>query len=358
MGNNHQQEVQVCSAANLVCIQLEVHIWSGRRKMDKTDLIRADPAFARLPEKDLASLGAVKICDPEDIKAFQRIKNKAETVLERAGLPILGAWGIPEVKFDGVLAELMTLKSEFEKLLINFSASFDTRLTMWREAHLAKNPTWKPMFDNLPPAAKAVAGLSFTFHPYRISAPHAENASVNAHFNDEVGGLRGKLLKSVADEANGFIDSLMQQNNSGAVVARAYITPKTVGPIRRATAKLASFAFLDPVMMPVVEHINRILDRMPTKDKIIGTDLLDLKMLANQLRSAQSLQELIRVCEIGRTNSGLNILELDPGTSSDAANGVADVLDFQADTPRSESVTVSTSTPVVAAVPDDSVVYI
>lgn len=353
---NHQETIQVRSAANLVCILLEVHIWSGRRKMDKTDLIRADPAFARLPEKDLASLGAVKICDPEDIKAFQRLKNKAETILERAGLSLLGAWGVPEDKFPGVFAELMALKNEFEQLVLKFSATFEARLTKWREAHLAKNPSWKPMFDNLPNVAKAVAGLSFTFHTYRISAPHADDALVNALFNDEVGGLRGNLLKAVADEANGFIESLMRPNGVGSVVARTYITPKTIGPLRRATARLASFAFMDPVMQPVVAHINTILDRLPAKDKIIGSDLLNLKMIANQLRSAKSLQELIRVCEIGRTN-GLDINETETQVSGDVVAGGLDVLDLEQDM----SVPVAAAqpaTPVATLAGDDSDVYI
>jgi hypothetical protein len=71
-------EVITKSATDLVCVQLEVHIWSGRRHLDKTDLIHANSEFTKLPEKDLANLGSVKICDPEEIKKFNTFKNKAE----------------------------------------------------------------------------------------------------------------------------------------------------------------------------------------------------------------------------------------------------------------------------------------
>ena len=87
------------SAADLVCVMLEVHIWSGRRNLEKTDLVHANPAFNKLPEKDLVSLGSTRICDPEDIKKFQTVKGKADRVLRRAGLPILGSIGVPADKF-------------------------------------------------------------------------------------------------------------------------------------------------------------------------------------------------------------------------------------------------------------------
>ena len=72
------QEVVSKSADGLVCIQLDVHIWSGRRHLDKTDLIHANKEFEKLPEKDLANLGSVKICDPDKIKEFQSLKNRAD----------------------------------------------------------------------------------------------------------------------------------------------------------------------------------------------------------------------------------------------------------------------------------------
>ena len=71
-------------ATGLVCVMLDVHIWSGRRHLEKTDLIHANPEFRKLPEKELANLGSVKICDPDDIKKFQKVKGKAERALKRA----------------------------------------------------------------------------------------------------------------------------------------------------------------------------------------------------------------------------------------------------------------------------------
>ena len=48
---------------NLLALNLNVSLWSARRKMSQEDL-----GGAELPPEDLASLGSKRIADPENLK--------------------------------------------------------------------------------------------------------------------------------------------------------------------------------------------------------------------------------------------------------------------------------------------------
>jgi hypothetical protein len=280
-------------ATDLVCIQLEVHIWSGRRLLDKSDLIHANPEFNKLPEKDLANLGSVKICDPKEIKAFQTLKNKAETVLKRAGLPILGAIGVPSEKYPQVFKELTALKASYDQLVSEFVAAYDAKIEIWRDLHLAQHPEWTQLFRDLPTAQHVGGRLAFKFHPFRISAPaDATHPELNTAFNDEIGGLKGELLREVADEAKKFVLSLSGKREGGVVSKREFITPRTLGPLRRAAVKLNSFAFVDNSIGPLSTLITDLLAEMPD-DRIEGQNLIVLNTLARMLGSKRGLDELV-----------------------------------------------------------------
>jgi Protein of unknown function (DUF3150) len=51
---------------DVVVVSLDVHIWSGRKKLRPEDLT----VSGKLPPKDLVSLGSKKIFDPRALKPF------------------------------------------------------------------------------------------------------------------------------------------------------------------------------------------------------------------------------------------------------------------------------------------------
>lgn len=281
------------SAADLVCVQLEVHIWSGRRLLDKTDLIHANPEFAKLPEKDLANLGSVKICNPEQIKQFQKLKNKAEAVLARAGLPILGAIGVPTGKYAVVHKELEDIKVEYDKRVSAFIAGFDAAISDWKIQHLLAHPEWTSLFKDLPSAAYVLSRLSFKFHPYKIAAPADESRpGLNEYFNNQVGGLKGELIQEVAKEASSFVASLSAQSSGGSVAARDFVTPKTLGPLKRAAQKLSAFAFVDQEIGPLADMLDDMLSAMPDVGRIEGKQLVMLGTIGSLLTNPRGIADL------------------------------------------------------------------
>ena len=66
---------------NLLALNLNVSLWSARRKMSQEDL-----GSAELPPEDLASLGSKRIADPENLKVFGTLKARAFNYLDRHGV--------------------------------------------------------------------------------------------------------------------------------------------------------------------------------------------------------------------------------------------------------------------------------
>ena len=50
---------------HLVVVNLDIHIWTARKKLVPLDL-----GGAELPPEDLASLGSKRICNPDDLRSF------------------------------------------------------------------------------------------------------------------------------------------------------------------------------------------------------------------------------------------------------------------------------------------------
>jgi hypothetical protein len=316
-------------ADHLVCVLLDIHIWSGRRHLEKSDLIQSNPEFSKLPEKELANLGSVKICDPEDIRTFHTLKGQAERVLGRAGLPMLGAIGVPADRFSVVHDELVKLQEQFQALARDFIAAYDQRIAAWKTRHLQTNPDWGPLFHNVPTATHVAGRLSFDFHPFRIAAPAAEKPALNARFEQQLRGLKGELLQEVAAEAARLVTACIEGGRTQAnALPRERVTARTMGPLRRAAAKLTSFRFIDPGVGPLADVIEEVLAGLPLAGRIDGVRLMRVWSLASMLSTPLQAAEMAQLAQqgaaaddlLGLATAGVAVA---PGTAT-RADAVAD----------------------------------
>ena len=77
----------------LTLVMLDIRIWSGRKKLRPEDLRLSGD---EIPPEDLVSLGSKRVCDPESLKAFYRLKQSAERACLRVGTRFLGGFAIPQ----------------------------------------------------------------------------------------------------------------------------------------------------------------------------------------------------------------------------------------------------------------------
>lgn len=308
---------------DLVCVSLDIHLWSGRKRLRKEQLIERNPALGNLPPESLATLGAIKICDPDDLAPFMAVKRQAEKLLAGNGLPLLGTWGIPDAKLESVHKHLTKLQGEFDQLRKELHRDYAVRIDEWRCK--PENIGWQHLISDIPTPEYVAGRLSFGFHMVRVLAPSSdEGSAVNQSFNAQVGGLKGELFSDAAREARVLMDKyLMGRNAAGVVSEREKITQKTLRPLRRIAEKLRSFSFLDPTVEPMAEVIEHCLSLLPSEGPIEGSNLVHIWTLARTIANERAAEEAAALAiHLGSAGEAFESLLLRAGEPADVVKDV------------------------------------
>ena len=261
---------------NLLALNLNVSLWSARRKMSQEDL-----GGAELPPEDLASLGSKRIADPENLKVFGTLKARAFNYLDRHGVRFMSGWAIPEEKAGEIVQELLNIRAEFQKEKEAFLAGYDQNVQAWIEKH----HQWGEIIRNSLVGPDYVrARMDFRWQLYKVAPleQHADNIAVlEAGLAEEVQGLGGTLFDEVAKSA----DDIWRRVYHG----KTEVTHKALSPLRTLHAKLTGLSFIEPHVAPVADIVQAALQRMPKKGNISGTDLLLLQGLVCLLKDSTAL---------------------------------------------------------------------
>ncbi|QXW20151.1 DUF3150 domain-containing protein (plasmid) [Comamonas aquatica] len=246
------QNLKTVSSHDVVCIALEVHLWSARIQLKAEDLQKYSSNLTNLPDTALASLGSVKLCDPEVIRKFERIKREANLLLERTGLPLFGVRAIPVQKFDEVRAKLEEFKEAFKIEALKLLNNYDKVIGDWRTKWEAANPGYGHLLDRIPKPEAVFGRLSFDYHAYRVEPPKGvQDDESGTEFTTKLTGLRGELYAEASREAFILLESTFDKSGS----RRDYITPKTLGPFIRIANRFRDFEMLDPSAVAAAELI-------------------------------------------------------------------------------------------------------
>lgn len=261
---------------NLLALNLNVSLWSARRKMSQEDL-----GGAELPPEDLASLGSKRIADPENLKVFGTLKARAFNYLDRHGVRFMSGWAIPEEKAGEIVQELLNIRVEFQKEKEAFLADYDQNVQAWIEKH----HQWGEIIRNSLVGPDYVrARMDFRWQLYKVAPleQHPNNTAVlEAGLAEEVQGLGGTLFDEVAKSA----DDIWRRVYHG----KTEVTHKALSPLRTLHAKLTGLSFIEPHVAPVADIVQAALQRMPKKGNITGTDLLLLQGLVCLLKDSTAL---------------------------------------------------------------------
>ena len=261
---------------NLLALNLNVSLWSARRKMSQEDL-----GDAELPPEDLASLGSKRIANPENLKVFGTLKARAFNYLDRHGVRFMSGWAIPEEKAGEIVQELLNIRTEFQKEKEAFLADYDQNVQAWIEKH----HQWGEIIRNSLVGPDYVrARMDFRWQLYKVAPlkQHEDNTAVlEAGLAEEVQGLGGTLFDEVAKSA----DDIWRRVYHG----KTEVTHKALSPLRTLHAKLTGLSFVEPHVAPVADIVQSALLRMPKKGNITGTDLLLLQGLVCLLKDSTAL---------------------------------------------------------------------
>ena len=108
-----QNEIKILDQLLLVDLS-GIHLWTARKKL-KPEMLEG-----KIPPAILASLGSMRVIDPEKLKPFEKIKRQATKVVEECGVRFLGGYAVSQDKIQEVVDRLEALKSQFYDLKNNF----------------------------------------------------------------------------------------------------------------------------------------------------------------------------------------------------------------------------------------------
>ncbi|EGV16431.1 DUF3150 domain-containing protein [Thiocapsa marina] len=234
----------------ITLVVLDVRIWSGRKKLSAEDL---NLSPGETPPEELITLGSKRICDPELLKPFFRLKQNAERICLGVGTRFLSGFAVPNNEADAVASELYRLKAEYDQASDVFLKNYDSALAQWIESL----PAWEaPIRRAIEPAESVANRLKFGFQLIQINP--SDNAGT---LHEEVAGLGDSLFGEI---------ELMARDLEGSFAGRQKLHRKSLATFARIREKLACLSFLDIRIAPIVKTLDDWTRRLPESGAIEG----------------------------------------------------------------------------------------
>jgi len=243
----------------LICVSLNIHIWSGRKKLQPADL---NLNAGDIPPEELASLGVKKICDPDELKTFQNLRRRAERVCEAAGVRFLGGYAIPQDKAEAVVDELRKVAVDFAEEKQHFLARYSESTDIWLKTLPGQ---WRHMVaEAIEPIESIASRLSFSHQTFQVQGVEGLDDGLTASVNS----LGDRLIKEISRSAI--------QTWEASFRGRAKVSQKALRPIRALLEKAKGLSFLEGSLVPVIAGIEDELNGLPKSGYLEGRDFRQL----------------------------------------------------------------------------------
>lgn len=271
---------------HLLVVNLDIHIWTARKKLVPLDL-----GGAELPPEDLASLGSKRVCNPEDLRSFTTLKARAVSVLERSGIRFLSGWAVPDTRIDDIMRELAVIRDEFNAAKESFLQRYEQSVRDW----IARHPQWGGIIAGSTVSEEYVRSrLDFRWQVFQVAQPEAVNRNMD-NLKEDIDRLGGTLFDEIAKAAG--------EAWHRCYAGKSEITRKALSPLKAMYDKLMGLTFVEPRVAPVAELLDTAFRSIPKRGAITGSTLVMLQGLVSLLQNPQALIEHGQMILDGRKNS-------------------------------------------------------
>lgn len=252
--------------------------WTGTRAMHEGDF--AIGTGGQLPPKEVAkSLGLKAIIDTQHLRVFDRIKHKAEVLLEGCGVKYLSGWAIPEERIGEVFKALDALVERYSMEKADFLSRYDMLVKEWAD----KNSTFSREIMEGKLDVNAVSErISAGYESFRLQPVSEQKA---ADLAKSIGGLASELIASVTRTARTFFKE--------SFLGKSRANRKTVNAVLKIRQKLQGLAFLSSSILPVIAFIDKVVCEMPSEGYFSGEPFWKLAALVKTLGDTTLLEEVI-----------------------------------------------------------------
>lgn len=262
-----------------------IRLWTARRKLKPTML------EGTIPPAVLASLGSMRVIDPEKLKPFEKIKRRAVSLLESRGVKFLGGYAIPDTLIHEIVDDLNELKAEFYNHKTHFLNVYDHLVDEWINKGWEKDEWREAIRSSVTPKAMVDAGLQFGFAACRV-APDKDD-KLNQLLDGEVRGLSDQLLADTATEAEELLAT--------GLATRGQVDQRTLSTIRRMHIKLKGLMFLSSEVRQLTQYMGDVLDQLPLTGVVNGHLYSQVVTLISALSDESSIKRLIKSLNVVST---------------------------------------------------------
>lgn len=271
---------------HLLVVNLDIHIWTARKKLVPLDL-----GGAELPPEDLASLGSKRVCNPEDLRSFTTLKARAVSVLERSGIRFLSGWAVPNARIDDIMRELAVIRDEFNAAKESFLQRYEQSVQDW----IARHPQWGNIIAGSTVSQEYVRSrLDFRWQMFQVAQPEAVDRNMD-NLKEDIDRLGGTLFDEIAKAAG--------EAWHRCYAGKTEVTRKALSPLKAMYDKLMGLTFVEPRVAPVAELLDTAFRSIPKRGAITGSTLVMLQGLVSLLQNPQALMEHGQMILDGRKNS-------------------------------------------------------
>ncbi|KRW83760.1 DUF3150 domain-containing protein [Marinobacter sp. P4B1] len=258
----------------VVCVSLDVRIWSGRRMLKKEDLM----VQGTLPPSDLVSLGSKKIIDPSELSVFNAMKKRMERACLEYGTRFLGGYAVPLERFNELSAELNDAVNEATMKKQDLLNRYDSLIDSW----CAKHPTYEAIIRKATvPSPVVDERINFNWMSFRVN-PVTNDEEAEKRLDTQVKGLGQKLMDEISKEAEIIYGRSFKDKQE--------VTQKIIAPIRRLQKKMVSLSFVDNRIKPLSKEIDDVLDALPKTGKLKGMEFFALRGLMELLSDDERIR--------------------------------------------------------------------
>lgn len=257
--------------------------WSGMRAMHEGDYTIG--AGGKMPPKEVAkSLGLKAIIDPQELRVFDRIKTRAEALLEAKGVRFLTGWAVPQDKAKGILQSLDGIVTQYEKAKADFLSRYDGLVSDWA----ARHPEYAKEIEEGRLDASAVAErISAGYATFRLQPVSDERSEA---LEKSVSGLADDLIRSVSRAAMTYYRQCIVGKNSANL--------RSIQALLRMRERLDGLAFLSAGITPIVDEIDAVVASLPKQGYFDGEAFHRFSALVATIGNEELLREFMRT----RTN--------------------------------------------------------
>jgi len=272
-----QNEIKILDQILLVDLS-GIHLWTARKKL-KPEMLEG-----KIPPAKLASLGSMRVIDPERLKPFEKIKRRATSILENYGIKFLGGYAVPQEKIHTVVDELEALKNQFYDLKNNFIPNYDRWVTEWIEKDWER-PEWREAIArSVTPKSQVDQGIQFGYAACRV-APDGDK-HLSQTLGSQVRGLSDQLYAETAETAERLMET--------GLATRGHVTQTTLNTVRKMNTKLKGLMFLSGDVKALADYIDELLASLPKSGVVNGSQYNQVVTLVSTLSEEDSIRRLIK----------------------------------------------------------------